>query len=52
MTILKGAELNEHQYFRAAVLGWCVELVSIIALIHHPSYSRFLCISLRSRRLF
>lgn len=26
--ILKGSELDEGEYFSAAVLGWCVELVS------------------------
>jgi farnesyl diphosphate synthase len=25
--ILKGSELSEQEYFRAAVLGWCIELV-------------------------
>ena len=29
--ILKGRELTEEEYFKAAVLGWCVELVSTLA---------------------
>jgi hypothetical protein len=27
LTILKGSDLSEAEYFRAAVLGWCIELV-------------------------
>jgi hypothetical protein len=27
LTILKGSDLSETEYFRAAVLGWCIELV-------------------------
>lgn len=26
--ILKGRELSEEEYINAAILGWCVELVS------------------------
>jgi farnesyl diphosphate synthase len=26
--ILKGRELTEDEYLKAAILGWCVELVS------------------------
>src|SRR5450631_3889740 len=34
VAILKGRELTESEYFKAAVLGWSVEWVS---LFHHPS---------------
>lgn len=27
--ILKGSDLTEDEYFKAAVLGWAVELVSV-----------------------
>lgn len=27
--ILKGSDLTEEEYFKAALLGWCIELVSI-----------------------
>lgn len=27
--ILKGRTLNEDEYLKAAILGWCVELVSV-----------------------
>jgi farnesyl diphosphate synthase len=27
--ILKGRQLSEDEYFKAAVLGWCVELVRV-----------------------
>jgi geranylgeranyl pyrophosphate synthase len=27
LTILKGSELTENEYYRAAILGWCIELV-------------------------
>lgn len=26
--ILKGSDLTEEEYFKAALLGWCIELVS------------------------
>lgn len=26
--ILKGSSLSDEEYFQAAILGWCVELVS------------------------
>ena len=26
--ILKGSNLTEEEYFKAALLGWCIELVS------------------------
>jgi ATP-dependent protease ClpP protease subunit len=29
--ILKGRQLSEDEYFKAAVLGWCVELVREVA---------------------
>lgn len=29
LRVLKGGELTEDEYFRAAVLGWCVELVRL-----------------------
>ena len=28
VAILRGRELSEEEYFKAAVLGWCIELVS------------------------
>jgi farnesyl diphosphate synthase len=28
--ILKGSDLNDEEYFKAALLGWCIELVSYI----------------------
>lgn len=28
--ILKGSDLTEEEYFKAALLGWCIELVSMI----------------------
>lgn len=31
--ILKSRELTEDEYFKAAVLGWCIELVSNISII-------------------
>jgi hypothetical protein len=30
--ILKGSELTEDEYFKAAILGWSVELVSFQSL--------------------
>ena len=27
--ILKGRELTDDEYFKAAVLGWCIELVRV-----------------------
>jgi farnesyl diphosphate synthase len=32
VAILKGRDLTESEYFRAAVLGWCVEWVRLFAL--------------------
>ena len=29
MQILKGRELTDDEYFKSAVLGWCVELVRL-----------------------
>jgi hypothetical protein len=34
VAILKGRELTESEYFKAAVLGWSVEWVGVF---HHPS---------------
>ncbi|KAF9526435.1 isoprenoid synthase domain-containing protein [Crepidotus variabilis] len=31
--ILKGRELNEDEYFKAAVLGWCIELLQAFFLV-------------------
>jgi hypothetical protein len=31
--ILKGRELTEDEYLKAAILGWCVELVSGLAAL-------------------
>lgn len=28
--ILKGSDLTDEEYFKAALLGWCIELVSIL----------------------
>ena len=33
VAILKGRELTESEYFKAAVLGWSVEWVGVF---HHP----------------
>jgi farnesyl diphosphate synthase len=33
VTILKGRELTESEYFKAAVLGWSVEWVCFTALL-------------------
>ena len=30
--ILKGRDLTEDEYFKSAVLGWCVELVRALTL--------------------
>lgn len=30
--ILKGSALNDDEYTRAAILGWCIELVTSIGL--------------------
>lgn len=35
--ILKGRQLSEDEYFKAAVLGWCVELVSWIQVVSEGS---------------
>jgi farnesyl diphosphate synthase len=32
--ILKGRELSDDEYFKAGVLGWSVELVSMLSLLH------------------
>jgi farnesyl diphosphate synthase len=29
LAVLKGSDLTDTEYFRAAVLGWCIELVSL-----------------------
>ena len=31
--ILKGHKLDDDEYFKAALLGWCVEFVSLFPLI-------------------
>jgi farnesyl diphosphate synthase len=33
--ILRGRILNDDEYFKAAILGWCIELVSPYHLSHH-----------------
>jgi farnesyl diphosphate synthase len=33
VTILKGRELTEEEYFKAAILGWCVEWVCFSSLV-------------------
>lgn len=39
LEILKGAPLTDDEYFRAALLGWCIELVSFL-LSSHPTRCR------------
>lgn len=34
--ILKGSALTDDEYFRSAVLGWCVELVSCLRWLRGP----------------
>ena len=31
--ILKGRKLDDSEYFKAALLGWCVEFVSLFFLL-------------------
>jgi farnesyl diphosphate synthase len=35
--ILKGADLTDDEYFKAAILGWSVELVNHFILYWHRS---------------
>jgi farnesyl diphosphate synthase len=36
--ILKGSDLTEAEYFKAALLGWCIELVSELSSLRFASY--------------
>ena len=40
MQILKGRELTDDEYFKSAVLGWCVELVRLPSPSLYCLYSR------------
>lgn len=31
--ILKGRPLSDDEYFKSALLGWCIELVSITSVV-------------------
>ena len=33
--ILKGRKLSDEEYFKAAILGWCVELVRVVVFDQH-----------------
>ena len=37
--ILKGRPLTDEEYFKSAVLGWCVELVSLTSFYYRRSLS-------------
>jgi hypothetical protein len=37
VAILKGRELTESEYFKAAILGWSVDCVKWVGVFHHPS---------------
>jgi hypothetical protein len=49
LTILKGSDLTEDEYFRAAALGWCVELVCLPPYLPSPFLRRCLAPSLLPR---
>ena len=38
VAILKGRALTDDEYFKAAVLGWCVELVRIHVCVAHVHF--------------
>jgi farnesyl diphosphate synthase len=40
VAILKGRDLTESEYFKAAILGWIVEWVSLFVLFTPPAHSK------------
>lgn len=44
LEILKNHQLSEDEYFKAALLGWCIELVSPFDLVHMPVCKILICV--------